>query len=71
MIRKGKYLIFQIQKEIIDKTTGKSEQKQIGAVYKGAQLVWRTVYSAIKSCFGSGIWRSDKPWLGTDTWKNN
>ena len=25
----------------------------------------------IQSCFGSGKWISDYPWIGTDTWKNN
>lgn len=71
MIRKGKYLVLQVQKEITDIITGESVQKSIGAIYKGSQLVWRTVYSAIKSCFGSGTWRPDKPWIGTDTWRNN
>lgn len=71
MIRKGKYLVLQVQKEITDIITGESVQKSIGAIYKGSQLVWRTVYSAIKSCFGSGTWKPDKPWLGYDTWKNN
>lgn len=71
MIRKGKYLVLQVQKEITDIITGESVQKSIGAIYKGSQLVWRTVYSAIKSCFGSGTWRPDKPWIGTDPWKNN
>ena len=28
------------------------------------------IYEAIRSCFGSGIWRSDRPWLGKDLWKN-
>ena len=46
-------------------------QKDIGAIYKGSQLVWVTVYNAIKSCYGSGIWIQDKPWLDNDFWKNN
>jgi hypothetical protein len=24
----------------------------------------------IKSCFGSGVWRSDKPWISSDLWKS-
>ena len=71
MIYKGGKLVLQVQKEITDILTGESVQKSIGAIYKGTQLVWRTVYSAIKSCFGSGTWKQDKPWLGTDAWKNN
>lgn len=71
MIFKDKNLILQVQKSIIDSKTGKSIQKNIGAIYQGTKLVWRTVYNAIKSCFGSGTWLGDKPWLGDDTWKNN
>ena len=71
MIFKGEELILQVQKSIIDSKTGKSIQKNIGAIYQGTRLVWRTVYNAIKSCFGSGTWLGDKPWLGDDLWKNN
>jgi hypothetical protein len=63
MIYKGGKLVLQVQKQITDIITGESVQKNIGAIYKGTQLVWRTIYSAIKSCFGSGTWRPDKPWL--------
>lgn len=41
--------------------------KVVQAVYHGAILVWQ----AIRSCFGTGIWKSDKPWIGDDNWKNN
>lgn len=46
-------------------------ERSIGAIYKGSQLIWVTVYNAIKSCFGSGTWLQDKPWLDNDFWKNN
>lgn len=71
MIFKGGKLILQVQKSITDSKTGKSVQKNIGAIYQGTKLVWRTIYNAIKSCFGSGTWLGDKPWLGDDSWKNN
>jgi len=29
-------------------------------------LVWQ----AVRSCFGSGVWVSAKPWLGQEKWKN-
>lgn len=71
MIFKGGKLILQVQKSITDSKTGKSVQKNIGAIYQGTRLVWRTIYNAIKSCFGSGTWLGDKLWLGDDLWKNN
>lgn len=36
-------------------------------IYRGANLVW----TAIKSCFGRGFWINEKPWVNTDSWKNN
>ena len=57
-------------KEFIDQVQ-QLVQKDIGAIYKGSQLVWVTVYNAIKSCYGSGTWIQDKPWLDNDFWKNN
>lgn len=37
----------------------------LSAVYKGATLVWQ----AVRSCFGSGRWIKDKPWLGKEGWR--
>lgn len=71
MIFKERNLILQVQKYVTDIKTGESVQKNIGAIYQGTKLVWRTIYNAIKSCFGSGTWLGDKPWLGDDNWKNN
>lgn len=39
--------------------------KSISMVYKGAALVWQSV----RSCFGSGRWIKDKPWLGSEGWR--
>ena len=41
--------------------------KEISYVYKGALLVWQ----AIRSCFGSGFWVNEKPWLSEEGWRNN
>ena len=70
--RNGKLIteVYQNIKEFIDQIQ-QLVQKDIGAIYKGSQLVWVTVYNAIKSCYGSGTWIQDKPWLDNDFWKNN
>ena len=41
-------------------------KKAVAAVYWGAALIWQ----AVRSCFGTGTWRGDRPWLGSDKWKN-
>ena len=33
-------------------------ERVVATVYIGARLVWQ----AIRSCFGAGFWRGDKPW---------
>ena len=69
IIRNGK-LILESHKQILDAVQERTQQR-IGAIYKGANLIWLTIYNAVRSCFGSGTWLGDKPWLGTDSWKNN
>ena len=39
----------------------------IGAVYHGLDIVWQS----IRSCFGSGTWFNDKPWIDDEFWKNS
>lgn len=72
-IKKDGKLVLEVQNEVlefIDKVEQKV-QKKFGAIYRGQQLIWRTIYNAVKSCFGSGTWLGEKPWLGDDPWKNN
>ena len=70
--RNGKLIteVHQNIRQLIDQISQLTEQS-IGAIYKGSQLVWVTIYNAVKSCFGSGTWLQDKPWLDNDFWKNN
>lgn len=41
--------------------------KKISVVYKSGKIIWQ----AIRSCFGSGFWVDEKPWLNNEGWKNN
>ena len=70
--RNGKLItaVHQNIRQLIDQVSQLTE-RSIGAIYKGSQLVWVTIYNAVKSCFGSGTWLQDKPWLDNDFWKNN
>lgn len=73
MIYRNGKIILEIQKEVLELVDKVEEQvqKKIGAIYKGSQLVWLSIYNAVRSCFGSGIWLQDKPWLQDDVWKYN
>ena len=73
MIIKNGNLVLETQKEILETIEGvqKKVQKRIGAIYKGTNLIWLTIYNAVRSCFSGGTWLGDKPWLGIDTWRNN
>lgn len=56
-------MIYKGRKEVVQIFKG---SKPISAIYKGARLVWQ----AIRSCFGSGAWINEKPWLNDEGWKN-
>ena len=71
MIYRNGKLILEVQLAELANQVGQQIQRKIGAIHKGANLVWLTVYNAIKSCFGSGTWLGDKLWIGDDIWKNN
>lgn len=43
------------------------KDKVVTEVRKGLQIVWQ----AVRSCFGSGIWRGEKPWLGGEKWRGS
>lgn len=39
-------------------------------IYKGVGLVWQRVKAAL-SCYGTGRWIQNLPWVDNDTWKND
>lgn len=41
--------------------------KRVAFLFTAARKIWE----AIRSCFGSGIWREAKSWSDTDKWKEN
>jgi hypothetical protein len=49
--------------------------KIVGSMMSGGKMQSILVYSgkvvwqAVRSCFGAGYWRGDKPWIGSDGWK--
>jgi hypothetical protein len=53
------------RKEIVEIIRG---TLPLSEVYHGKFLVWQIMKS--RSCFGSGYWINDKPWLNDDAWKN-
>lgn len=38
----------------------------LSEVYHGKFLVWQMA----RSCYGSGYWINERPWLNEDSWKN-
>jgi hypothetical protein len=44
-----------------------SNKKTVQIIYKGLHIIWQ----GIRSCFGSGAWHNEKPWLNDESWKNN
>lgn len=45
--------------------------REISALYRGSVKIFGGSGADSWSCFGSGVWLSQKPWIGTDKWKNN
>lgn len=56
-----------IFKNYIAKSAIITRRKEKTAVYWGTVLKW----AKARSCYGSGIWLPEKPWLDTDKWKDN
>lgn len=59
----------------------KIDEKEIVAIYYVKNGIKRTIavtrdilaiiWEAVRSCFGSGTWKNDKPWKNGERWKNN
>lgn len=47
---------------------GNKEATMVFHVVNGRPIL---VWQAVRSCFGSGVWVSAKPWLGQEKWINN
>lgn len=45
--------------------------KRVNAIYRKVDGVMRIVWQAIRSCFGSGMWLNEKPWINDEMWENN
>lgn len=56
-------MIIRNGKEIVEILRGTSPLME---VYHKKYLVWQ----AARSCFGSGYWINDRPWLNDDAWKD-
>lgn len=46
-------------------------KKSVLKMWRGAVKIYDKAKAIAMSCFGSGVWRGEKPWIGTDKWKNN
>lgn len=38
----------------------------IQTIYQYGVILWQ----AVRSCFGSGMWVDEKPWIHDEAWKN-
>lgn len=45
--------------------------KPVAKMWRGAVKIFDKAAAALVSCFGSGVWLSQKPWIGTDKWKSS
>lgn len=41
-------------------------KRVVAVMYARGKLVWQ----AVRSCFGSGKWIGEKPWVGDEIWKS-
>lgn len=56
-------MLFHGKKEIVELYRGRLP---IIELYLGKFLIWQ----GLRSCFGSGYWINNRPWLNDEVWKN-
>ena len=56
-------MIYKGRRDIIEISRGRLD---ISEVYHGKRLVW----GLAGSCYGTGHWINERPWLNTDAWRN-
>lgn len=56
-------MLFHGKKEIVELYKGRLP---IIELYLGKFLIWQ----GLRSCFGSGYWVNNRPWLNDEVWKN-
>lgn len=44
--------------------------KSLDSIYHYIDGTMKLIWASIRSCFGSGFWVGEKPWLGMESWKN-
>lgn len=44
---------------------GSGQVRDLMEMFEAASLVWQ----AIRSCYGSGVWLENRPWLEEDAWR--
>ncbi len=45
--------------------------KSLVKIYAGVGTALKLIWEKIRSCYGTGVWREERPWLDNDTWKDN
>ena len=48
-----------------------SQQYIEGGVVENMWLNGKLIWQGVKSCYGKGFWRPNKPWLDNEKWKDN
>lgn len=45
-------------------------KRVIDRIYAEVNGKLKLIWEAIKSCFGSGFWISNRPWINNNAWRN-